>query len=154
MRYSNDYADKFWSKVNGQDENGCMTWKMSKTKAGYGQVRCGSKNMLAHRVAYMIVKGDIPEGMLIMHSCDNKPCCNPDHLSIGTHADNSHDMMRKDRGDGQFTNGHASDNIKIEKSCYDQIKQRRENGEKGIDLAAEYGVSPSLISIIKLGKVK
>jgi len=84
-------VDIFWSKVDKQ--NDCWLWTGGISKSGYGNYR----NNGAHRYSYQITFGDIPKGMVVMHKCDVKICVNPDHLSIGTHKDNSKDMVTKNR---------------------------------------------------------
>lgn len=68
---------------------------------GYGLMCYRNKNWSAHRLAWKLVNGDIPTGMLVMHKCDNPPCCNPDHLKLGTSLDNQKDMSAKKRAAGQ-----------------------------------------------------
>lgn len=77
--------------------NGCWVWNGSKTLKGYGRTNFQGRKSHAHRVSYKIFHGPIPEGLVIMHSCDNPPCCNPAHLSAGTHRDNVHDAIAKGR---------------------------------------------------------
>lgn len=74
-------------------EGGCWLWRLGVVSTGYAHF-CGK---LAHRVSYRFYKGEIPKGMVVMHSCDVRHCVNPDHLSIGTHKMNMEDMIRKGR---------------------------------------------------------
>ena len=67
---------------------------------GYGAMKVDGKTVGTHRLAYEAFKGPIPDGLLVMHSCDNRRCCNPGHLSVGTHRDNVMDMVRKNRNTG------------------------------------------------------
>lgn len=84
-------------------ESGCWNWKGYLCKHGYGKVTRKvpgtRKNTThrAHREAWKIVNGEIPEGMFICHKCDNPRCCNPEHLFLGTAKDNNADMIKKDR---------------------------------------------------------
>jgi hypothetical protein len=76
---------------------GCWNWILSKTESGYGTITYKSKYYRAHRFSYMTFVGEIQEGMIVLHSCDNPACVNPEHLSIGTNLDNSRDMVKKGR---------------------------------------------------------
>lgn len=89
--------EDFWTHVAiGQPEE-CWPWDRAKTGAGYGMLRLDGTNRYAHRTAYELVRGPIPRGAHILHSCDNPPCCNPAHLSIGSRSDNMRDCVAKGR---------------------------------------------------------
>jgi hypothetical protein len=78
-------------------ESGCHEWLGAKTINGYGLVSVGGKSHRAHRVAYELCNGAIPDGLLILHSCDNRSCVNPAHLRAGTQAENMQEMVAKGR---------------------------------------------------------
>lgn len=86
--------DQYVARKGADD---CWEWKGPKNSGGYGIAYCQGIHLAAHRVAYMLAKGDIPEGLIILHSCDNPPCCNPAHLRLGTFLDNSEDAINKGR---------------------------------------------------------
>ena len=75
----------------------CIEWDKAKDKAGYGVSWLNGKWIRAHRKAYIQNKGEIPDDLVVRHTCDNKACVNPDHLILGTHQDNSTDMVSRDR---------------------------------------------------------
>ncbi len=87
---------RFWESVKIV-ENGCWEWQGTRLPKGYGQRYKLLGEGLAHRIAYRIVKGDIPDGGLVLHRCDNPPCVNPDHLFLGNHSDNRWDAVAKGR---------------------------------------------------------
>jgi hypothetical protein len=93
-------TQKALSCINITDEDSCWNWTAAKgAQSGYGHFR--SKNgeyEYAHRFAWEYFVGDIPDGLHVLHHCDNPPCCNPNHLFLGTHADNMHDRDKKGRG--------------------------------------------------------
>jgi hypothetical protein len=86
--------ENFWQRTTKR-KTGCWEWNRSTDHKGYGKVRFDGKMRMAHRVAYTLIHGSIPEGMLICHACDNKLCCNPKHLFPGTAADNARDFVEK-----------------------------------------------------------
>jgi hypothetical protein len=90
---------RFWDKVQigGLDE--CWEWAAALNKGGYGVFGTNHDygTQLSHRIAYILTHGKIPQGILILHSCDNRSCCNPIHLFQGSHKDNTQDMWNKGR---------------------------------------------------------
>jgi hypothetical protein len=100
------FEERFWARVDSSGGLwGCWPWMGARERNGYGQLgnRILRKHLKAHRVAYELAVGPIPEGFLVCHACDNPPCCNPSHLFVGTGADNTHDMIAKGRGRNQFS---------------------------------------------------
>ncbi len=77
--------------------NGCWEFCGAATAQGYGHINYQGRLQFVHRIVFRIMKGRIPYEMLVLHSCDNPRCCNPDHLFLGTHKDNTADMIAKDR---------------------------------------------------------
>jgi len=77
--------------------NGCWVFTGYKNPKGYGRIDVNSKPVYAHRLAFELAFGPIPDGLWVLHRCDNPSCCNPEHLWLGTNNDNIRDMLRKDR---------------------------------------------------------
>ena len=90
------WCDRFWAKV--ESTNNCWLWKAGCFTNGYGQFRIGNKKLKAHRVMFLLLKGNIPHGMIVRHTCDNPKCVNPNHLLLGTYKDNAYDRDSKNRG--------------------------------------------------------
>lgn len=88
-------SERFWSKV--KKSNGCWEWQACISTAGYGKIGYKGKSIEAHRISYELSFGEIPNGMSICHSCDNRKCVRPDHLFVGSHRENMMDAKAKGR---------------------------------------------------------
>lgn len=143
--------DRFWAKVEKRGADECWEWTGALAN-GYGRFRIGSQTdgsrrlENAHRIAFELVNGPIPSDHLVCHRCDNPLCCNPAHLFTGTHADNSADMVAKDRGYRPRFTRDAHPNRKLTEAQVARIKRQYAGryGEQSA-LAREFGVSPTLI---------
>lgn len=88
---------QFWRSVAVGEPYSCWEWQCARQLNGYGHLSFHGETTSAHRVAYELAHGPIPDGLIICHRCDNPPCCNPAHLFIGTHKDNTQDAVTKGR---------------------------------------------------------
>lgn len=143
-------AERFWPKVAFIPEHACWEWTASTTTFGYGQIYCGYRNLKSSQASWILHFGDIPNGLCILHRCDNTACVNPDHLFLGTQADNLADMARKGRA--------TLDNAKL---TWEQVMEirasyipgtgRADRGN-GKELSIKYGVQMRQISRIGCGE--
>lgn len=122
----------------------CWTWQAKTERAGYGLFRDSPTSWaLAHRYSYELHHGPIPEGLIVLHSCDNPSCVNPAHLSLGTHQDNSDDMVSK----GRHRQGHKE----LDAKQAELVRWYLELGLSQDVVATLMGVSQGTISKIKRG---
>lgn len=141
--------DRFWSKVHRKTDDECWEWLAGRNSAGYGKFRVGGASgrmTYAHRVAWELTHGKIPDGLIVRHKCRGK-CVNPNHLELGTHADNSADSLR----DGTLSRGENIWSAVLTEKTVGEIKRRLNDHESVCMLAKEYGVSHSRISSIRSG---
>jgi hypothetical protein len=98
MMLTDEHIQNFWAKVSVRGKDECWEWRGARQSKGYGSFSIGGKTYLAHRISWMLVNGRMPlEYLQVLHSCDNPPCCNPNHLREGTCLENVHDMISKGR---------------------------------------------------------
>ena len=113
-----EWISNFWAKVEQTD--GCWLWKGAQIGSGYGNVFRNGRPVLAHRAAFELLGGHIPDGMFLCHKCDIRNCVRPDHMFIGTNLDNARDAQRKRRmahsenqGKAKLTNAQAEHALRL-----------------------------------------
>lgn len=149
---------RFWSKV--ATNGGCWEWTGSLDDKGYGKFSPSkssplpkpprAKMVYAHRYAYTVVVGPIPDGMSVCHRCDNPRCVRPSHLFLGTHAENMADMGRKGRQRGPRGAAHHSAKLTVEALA--EIKARHARGDTFTAIVAHFGVSRPTVTRVVRGK--
>ena len=133
------HAASFWAKVNKTE--GCWLWTSYRNEHGYGLLSFrGVKNRRAHRIAWELTNGAIPHGLQVLHRCDVRTCVRPDHLFLGTNADNLLDCAKKGRNVACVL---THDQVREVRKLLPSMKQRA--------IAARFGVKHGVISDIKLG---
>lgn len=151
--------ENFWSRVACGSDTDCWEWQGAVTSAGYGNLTWHGQHVQAHRVAYYLAKGGIAlqtgfrhEGKakrykrFVLHKCDNRLCCNPAHLFLGSMRTNLLDAYRKKRK-AQPRSGHA--NAKLTPAQVLEIRSVYDaGGVRQVDLAKQYGVSQRVISLV------
>lgn len=138
-------AKRFWAKV--EKTEGCWLWTAQTDKYGYGVIRLGKPfgklSEKAARVSWTLHHGPIPKALHVLHTCDNRPCVRPDHLFLGTNADNMHDRDRKLR---------FGPNVKLDAVAVREIRRRYTNYASRTPLAKEFGVSAYTVWEIARGR--
>lgn len=130
---------------------GCWNWKGVLSETGYATTRYNGRYVGAHRAYYAHYVEPIPPHRVVMHTCDNPACVNPEHLRLGTQGENIADRNAKGRGKGWvYDQGPGSEraNAKLDEAKVIEIRARAAAGEMFKDLAAEFGVSGTTISVV------
>ena len=147
-----EYKERFLKKIHFSGPNSCWYWTAAKDRDGYGQFRLNGRMEQAHRVAYQLWVGPIPEGLVVRHKCDNPICVHPTHLELGTQADNVRD--RDERGRRAATHGVENGNSKLTDDDVQDIRARYAEGGVSLRaLAKEYGVNFTHVSRIVNRKI-
>jgi len=132
-------AEHFWAKVDKRGPDECWPWLAAKSRDGYGKLGLASHTLRAHRVAWWLANGPLPEGMCVCHHCDSVGCVNPSHLFLGTYADNAADMVQKGRQYSKLT----EEDVRTIREEYATTTQKV--------LARKYGVAQPTVSQAILG---
>lgn len=128
-------------------ETGCWIWR-GRPSSTYGKVSIDCESLGAHRVAYALANGGVPDGLHVLHSCDNPPCCNPEHLFAGTIDDNNKDRKAK----GGYAKGEKCHLSKLTQAQVDAVRKRRLAGETLRAIGDDFGVTIQAINLICKGK--
>jgi len=150
--------ETFWARVNKGADDECWEWSGATNNTGYGTVGWYSCNYTAHRIAAwlsgMVESPSRPAHSRdkghVLHRCDNRRCCNPNHFMIGSYSDNQRDAYTKRRR--TQPQGEAHTNAKLTNEQAAEVRRRYEAGEYQVPLAKEYGVSQRVISLIVRGE--
>ncbi len=131
-----------------EPNSGCYIWVGGITQSGYGRLKVDGKMFRSHRLVWEKENGFIPDGLCVCHRCDNPLCVNPDHLFLGTNAENTADKMKKGRHFAQYGEMHGQ--AKLTKA---EVIEIRSTPYLPSEMARKYGVSRSTIKNIKKRKV-
>jgi hypothetical protein len=137
-------------RVEFDTNGGCWLWPQYLASNGYAHTRMLGEQITVHRLSWRVFRGNIPRGLVVCHRCDVRACCNPDHLFLGTHADNIADMISKGRHSPR--RGEQNTLSKLTEDQAVTIIARAGAGEPLRSLALEYGVSYSTIYYVKTGR--
>lgn len=139
-----------WTEVPGPLNTSCWDWNGS-TRKGYGRINLKGKGLVVTRVVMEHNLGNpIPEGLLVRHKCDRPICINPEHLLLGTVKENAQDMVN--RGRQPLLLGSENPSSILSEDQVLEIRRRKREGETGVKLSKEFGVSQSTISFVCSGK--
>lgn len=143
-------------KINPATE--CWEWMNCVQSNGYGRINVNRKSTYVHRLAYRLSKGSIPNGIDICHKCDNRRCCNPEHLFAGTRLDNMRDAKEKGRTSSGRKHGatvicHSRARAKLTMEKAREIRLLRASGISTKEIAAKFEVDASNVRLIVAYKI-
>jgi hypothetical protein len=143
-RYYKSIEDRFWASCPKGAPDSCWEWKGHRQPKGYGSIHQSHKVHMAHRIAYEIHFGPIPDNTQVLHKCDNPPCCNPNHLFLGSIADNMTDKTAKQRQ----ARGENIGKAKFTESDIREMRRLYDTGVKQVDIAKLFGLSQGHVTRI------
>lgn len=147
--------DKFWEKAK-EVNSGCWEWQASRNKKGYGNFYLSvghskDKHCLAHRMSWILTYGEIPDGLQVLHDCDNPSCVNPEHLFLGTNDDNVQDKIQKGRM--RTLRGEESPSSKLTEAKVRKMRELKNKGYSYAELGRKFNVDTSTARYVCIGKL-
>lgn len=143
------YINRFWSRVEKKGPDECWPWLRYRQRQGYGQFWCGFP-ITASRFAYEATHGEgSANGFMVRHTCDNPPCCNPNHLILGTSQNNMDDKHQ--RGRARYIKGDECSWSKLSEKDIVVIKELIKQGVVQRRIAEKFGVHPATICYVNRG---
>lgn len=143
--------DKLYRRI-AQTTSGCWEWTFARTTAGYGCFHHDKVPYYAHRASWLVHHGPIPQGMHVLHHCDNPSCWNPDHLFLGDNQANTDDKIAKGRMRHGHRYGEDHGNSRLTWEQVRDIRWRYASGQRRIDVARAHGVDPKTVTMIVTGR--
>lgn len=140
-----DPRKRFEANYTPEPNSGCWLWTGTIGREGYGQIKLNGKLWRAHRLAYELFIGEMPDGLGALHKCDNRQCVNPDHLYAGTTLQNNRDMFAR----GRAPLGEAKAQAKLTEAI---VRAIRQSTEDHTTLAKRYGVSRPAVRNARIGR--
>jgi len=126
--------ERFWFSV--EKGSSCWEWQAAKNSHGYGVIQANGKLCGAHRVSWELHNGPVPDGLSVLHHCDNRVCVRPDHLFVGTVVDNTNDMVAK----GRQAQGTVHGSAKLTDRQVEAMRQARKEGLSYTEIGKAFGV--------------
>ena len=145
--------ERLWAKIDASGD--CWLWTGARQRSGYGRIMVSKGRFdLAHRVSYRLTRGEIPEGMFVLHSCDNPQCVKPAHLFVGTQADNMRDCRAKGRWQYKARNqsGERNPNAILSDAVVAAMLAELAAGARPVATARKYGISYKTLWAIRRRK--
>lgn len=146
MILTGKYKGRFLERFRVGDD--CWEWQGALSDTGYGQIRVNRKTLYAHRISYEMFVGSIPDGLQVLHRCDNRKCVNPKHFFLGTKGDNVRDAGDKNR----MPLGNLHWNVKIKDESVPKVFEMAKAGMTRLEIASYFKVSRAAVVDILLGR--
>ncbi len=143
--YTDDEVKVVLQQRSKKMPSGCIEWQGAIQRGGYGNLRMRNKTTLVHRASWIVNKGEIPDGLCVLHRCDNRPCVNPDHLFLGTYADNNADCISKGRAKRSDRKGENHHGAILGSKDILKIRKLYAGGKNKNELSKLFGVHSTTI---------
>jgi len=140
-------AQRLLRGLKRDNKTGCLEWQRSCINQGYGEFYANGSRISTHRFAWQLANGPIPDGLFVLHECDNRKCCEISHLFLGDHDANMADMVKK----GRQPIGSKNPKAKLTETDIPVIRAKLNNGFTRKHVAKEYGLTPEAIGNIARG---